>query len=316
MTLIALLSLFVFGAAGLDLGVVRAEDGFVQAEAVLANTSAGPARVAFVSTSCSCVTVSWPDDPVPPGGTVNLGIVFNPRGLAGNVTRSITVWESGGKASATLDLTAYVEPGAASFAGTPVLCGALSASAPAVDFGYVPRRTAGSRILGLRNPGEKTVEIAASVCGSTHLKVVCPKSLGPGESADLVLLYDMCGEVGACRDTLILSGASCTSRIPVSALCIEQSPYKKGEGPAMWTTPSPVGGNNFKIGNSGSKPLRIIKIELEDGTTLRAPSLIRPGKKARISTRGVTPGASIRIFSDDPVRPCREIKTTNQTYDK
>lgn len=316
--LFALLSLLIFETSVLDLGKVRADDGFVKTSLVVANDAAEPAKIAFVSASCNCVTASWPQDPVLPGETARIDIVFNPAGLAGKITRTLTVWGRGDKIAASVDITADVEPGAG-FSGKVLLCGNFSASSSKLDFGYVPRGTVASRVVTLKNESGQTLELEASVSRKSRLDALCPGKFAPGETADFVLRYEMPDNVfsiGACRDTVVLRCGSCVTRFPVSALCTESSPYMRGAGPAMWTTNSPVEATMgyIEIGNSGKEPLKIVKVETSDGTALSAPSSVAPGKKARIKFKKDITASSILIFTDDPVRPCREIRINNQFH--
>lgn len=303
--------LAVFLPASIDLGDIREGDGPAVCNFVCANDSSAPLDIAFVSASCSCVSVSWPREAVKPGESAEITAVLDTDGMSGRVSRQITVWERGDKVLATLEITANVISSRPS-RSYPLLDGKVEASAGALDFGYVEEGKAAVREVELKNTGAGALplelhstggirvsgdsEIASG--GSTVLSIICaPKAVGSVEGS-----------------VVIRSGPSSFS-IPVEALCIGK--VVEQEAPALHTPASPLrvsasGRCKLKMSNTGKSPLTIYKMEFPSGVVCTGiPGTIESGENCIVRLRSCPENFSVRIFTNDPVRPCRELRFEN-----
>lgn len=269
--------------------------------------------MAFVTTSCSCVTVSFPQDDLQPGEFAQIDAVFNPAGLGGEVTRYVTVWETGEKMSAVVEIKAVIIPTERPLEGR-LLCGRADASAGSVDFGYVPAGTTATLVETLTNVSDSRLELSVDVKGCSRLHVQCPEIVDPGEMAELVLLYSMPSDLdslGVCNNMVEVSSGDCLFQLPVKSICVAKQTGEDGSLPSMWTTSSPVEISKgfFEIGNNGKGPLEIYKIETDNGVELKVPGRrIGYGKTKKVRIPDVATSFTARIYTNDPARPAREIR--------
>jgi hypothetical protein len=56
------------------------------------NTGNADLQVFSASASCGCTVPSYPDKPIPPGGTGEIRVVFNSKNKAGSNTKTVTVY--------------------------------------------------------------------------------------------------------------------------------------------------------------------------------------------------------------------------------
>lgn len=58
------------------------------------NTGKGNLVISNVSASCGCTTPAWSREPIPPGGTGFIEVVFDSRGREGRQTKTIKVFSN------------------------------------------------------------------------------------------------------------------------------------------------------------------------------------------------------------------------------
>ena len=300
--------LAVFLPASIDLGDIREGDGPAVCTFVCANDSSAPLDIAFVSASCSCVSVSWPRQAVRPGESAEITAVLDPDGMNGHVSRQITVWERGDKALATLEITANVISSRPSRSYS-LLDGKVEASARSLNFGYVGEGKAAVREVELKNTGRAVLPL--ELHGAGGIEVTGDNEIAPGGSAVLSVI---CApeEVGTVRGSVVIRSGSSSFTIPVEALCI--GGVLEQDAPALRTPASPLrvsasGRCKLKMENAGISPLTIYKMEFPSGVVCTGiPGTIESGKSCTVRLRSCPADFTVRIFTNDPVRPCRELR--------
>lgn len=300
--------LAVFLPASIDLGDIREGDGPAVCNFVCANDSSAPLDIAFVSASCSCVSVRWPQEAVKPGESARITAILNPDGMNGRVSRQITVWERGDKALATLDISANV------ISSRPpksysLLDGKVEVSARALNFGYVEKGNAAVSELELKNTGSGVLPLELHSTGG--IKVTGDSEIAQGGSAVLSVI---CAPeaVGSVEGSVVIRSGSSSFTIPVEALCIGE--VVEQEAPSLHTPASPMrvsasGRCKFKMSNTGKSPLTIYKMEFPSGVVCTGiPGTIESGENCIVRLRSCPEKFTVRIFTNDPVRPCRELR--------
>jgi thiol-disulfide isomerase/thioredoxin len=113
----------VFDPPVLDLGLVP--QGASRAGAIrIRNAADGPRSITVAATSCSCTKVTWPAEPIQPGGSAEALITMTPPGSPGAVDERTVTFVVDGASRATIRVRATV--------GTPVAgVGGNGASGPA-----------------------------------------------------------------------------------------------------------------------------------------------------------------------------------------
>ena len=300
--------LAVFLPASIDLGDIREGDGPAVCTFVCANDSSTPLDIAFVSVSCSCVSVNWPRESIRQGESARITAILNTDGMNGRVSRQITVWERGDKALATLEISANV------ISSRPpksysLLDGKVEVSARALNFGYVEKGNAAVSELELKNTGTGVLPLELHSTGG--IKVTGDGEIAPGGSAVLSVI---CApeSVGSVEGSVVIRSGSSSFSIPVEALCIGK--VVEQEAPALHTPASPLrvsasGRCKLEILNAGKSPLTIYKIEYPSGVVCTGiPGTIESGRSCLLKFRSCPAAFALRIFTNDPVRPCRELR--------
>ena len=100
----------IFDSYECDFGEVEEAEGTLFNTFHFINGSGTPVRILRISASCSCVSVSYPQDPIPGGETGEISVAFNPARTAGDVIRMVDIYLMDGKPGVSLTLKAKVNP--------------------------------------------------------------------------------------------------------------------------------------------------------------------------------------------------------------
>jgi hypothetical protein len=87
---VASLPVLTFPDTAHDFGVIR-EGEKVQHEFIFKNTGRSPLIIAGAETSCGCTVPTFTHEPVAPGGTGTLKVLFSSEGKQGHVVKAVTV---------------------------------------------------------------------------------------------------------------------------------------------------------------------------------------------------------------------------------
>lgn len=91
-----------------DFGKIKESGGKVSHDFVLQNKGNAPLIVTRVIASCGCTNPSWDKEPVKPGGTMKLTIVFDPQRRPGPFAKTISVYSNGKTGSMILTIRGEV----------------------------------------------------------------------------------------------------------------------------------------------------------------------------------------------------------------
>jgi hypothetical protein len=83
-----------------------------KAEHVFAFENSGnePLILSNVNTTCGCTATNWPRDPIAPGGTGEIKVVFNSAGKMGTQTKVVTVYSNAVNSQAKVRMVGNVLP--------------------------------------------------------------------------------------------------------------------------------------------------------------------------------------------------------------
>ena len=315
-----------------DFGSVEEAGGTLFYTFNFINGAAAPIRILRVSASCSCVSVSYPQERLAGGQTGEISVAFNPARTFGEVVRMVDIFLSDGLPGVSLTLKAQVNPSEYDIEDiyTVSLPDGVRLTGTSQRFGYIAAGKMAERRIDVINSSATPVTLGAeSGDAMGFLSVACPERLGPGEAGSIILRYTLAetaSSYGMHQDkvTLLVNGRPCSRSIETSCIGVEDFEGRKGPAPAMQVYPSRLEVKKSLLGkgysgsvvirNTGSGELRIRKVDLPDGVTSDLPdgTVIKPGASVKAKFTSASAAFSSGLVTNDPVRPYREIRTTSQ----
>ena len=307
----------VFSTTEWDFGTIQEKDGAIVHDFLFRNSSAKPVRLGSASLSCSCVQASYSHEEVLPGGTGTVTVRFSPEGAVGAALSYVDLYSSEGKHLSRLNVSADVVPVNLSLEERfrTVLDAKLRAHKGNVAFGYVYKDSSPVREIYLANVTDQAVQLRIEA--PSPLKVEAPAIIPPQEVATLTIQIAPSAPYHTYRGELrfFVDGAPARASLPVSAIFMGD---RLSSGASLWTLPSEVkmkkGKGSIELGNSGGEELEILGVEMPDGVSadIAPGQTIPPGGKKSIKVSGKTPRFSIHIFTNDPIRPYKELRFITQ----
>lgn len=92
-----------------DFGTIKAANGSVNHVFTLTNHTDAPIVISNVIATCGCSNTSWTKEPIAPGKTGKVTVIFNPQGQYGPFDKNIIVVTSGTPNRITLKIKGIVE---------------------------------------------------------------------------------------------------------------------------------------------------------------------------------------------------------------
>jgi hypothetical protein len=317
-------------------GDIPEEGGSVSHLFTFTNTAPTPIAIDRVAASCGCTTPDYPRTPVAPGAKASIRVTFDPLGMPGEFTKTITIISGGGKYRDYLAITGNVTPRPRTVEEDfPHDMGSgLRLSTTLLAHRSVARGNASSMVVHWVNTSDKAVTLAFTpVEGSGLVDIHAPETLCTGCRGDITFTYDMSSRTvyGPIHDVVrpVVDGVPSTRTIYNSATGIDSF-----EGVDLASAPKlfldalfhdfgevrrravPY---TFRLvaSNEGSGMLHIRSVTPARGlqTTLREGMTIAPGATLPFEVmfygnrheQGEVQ-ATIGIVVDDPMRPVREIR--------
>ena len=320
----------IFDSYECDFGEVEEADGTLFNTFHFINGSGAPVQILRISASCSCVSVSYPQEPVPGGDTGEISVAFNPARTAGDVIRMVDIYLMDGKPGVSLTLKAKVNPSEYALEDiyTVSLPGGIRLTSLSQRFGYVTAGSMAERRIDVINTSDSAVAIGAEPEQDLGLlSVASPQRLGPGEAGSIILRYTLPDDLhglGAHEDRvdLLLDGRPVNRQIQVSCIGIADLEKAKGPAPSLLVQPtSPVMkksllgkgySGTYTIRNGGKADLKIIKADLPLGVVsdLSWDTVLKPGASKKVKIQSDNAEFRFGLVTNDPARPYKEIQTT------
>lgn len=316
-----------------DFGAIREADGVVSHAFTVFNGDSHPLRLTRAIPGCSCVSASLPGKDIAPGQSATVEVRFTPAGAAGLVERTVEIQAAGGRSLGVLIVRADVLPADRSIQERypVVLAEGLYASRADIRFGYLERGQSAGKVLFIANASDKPMRLRAEGLAGTRFRVVCPPQLAPGEESRLEVWCDTPADpayFATLRATLRLTpdGAPALRELPVSGLCLTQAP-ESPDAPRLRNAAvrlqrkalSRKLQGMLEITNDGRTDLVLHDIEFPEGIRcdFRPGTHIAPGQTTKLTLAAPEgfgrPGKErprLTVFSNDPLRPAKEIPIT------
>ena len=331
-----------------DFGAIREAEGVVSHAFVVFNGDSRPLRLTRAIPGCSCISATVPSEAIAPGQSAIVEVRFTPAGAAGLVERNVEIQAAGGRSLGLLSIRADVLPADRSIQERYpiVLAEGLYASRADIRFGYLERGRASGKVVFIANASARPMRLRAEGLAGTHFRAVFPETLAPGEEARLELWCDTPADpayFATLRASLRLTpdGLPALRELPVSGLCLTQAP-ESPDAPRLRNATvelrkgllSRRPSGTLELFNDGATDLVIHAIELPEGIStsftpgthiapgksltlrLEAEGFDRPGIKKRplrenarpAEPSASAPAARLTVFSNDPLRPAKEIR--------
>ena len=314
----------IFDTYECDFGQVEEAGGTLFYTFHFLNGGTDPVQISNVSASCTCVSVSYPREPVQRRATGEISVAFNPARTFGDVVRTVDVSLMNGKPGATLTLKAHVIPSEYDIEDIyrVSLPDGIRLTSISQRFGYIAAGAMEERRIDVINTSDSAVTIATDNEPGGLLSVSVPERLGPGEAGSLILRYTLpegTAALGMHQDNvlLLLNGRPCNRLLEVS--CIGVGETAKGRSPSLQIQPaSPVMKKNlfgkdysgsYTIRNTGSGDLVILKADLPAGVVSDVPdgTVVKPGASRKVTLRSGSASFRFGLVTNDPSRPYKEI---------
>ena len=309
----------VFQEKEFDFGTIKESDGPVTHSFSFVNMGGEPVYLASVVPSCSCTAFSLEQKSVPAGGSASIEVTYNPSMLPGPFRQNVLV-RTAGNESYRLYVQGNVIPMETEDRFPYELCKGLNADSDELKFGFLVQGTSMEKTFRILNTGTESMTLSCrTAADDPSVEVTMPSVLKPGERAEvLVRVTAPAGRIGSLRNSLILAGDGMAhiGQVKISGSLVHVLSRTQA-GPSLRFEPTrmPVrkGSGQVTLYNDGVSDLHILKIELPAGAAsgIAAGTAIKPGESLKLKVSGVEGSSSIRLFTDDPRRPMREILTIN-----
>lgn len=313
----------VFDSESWDFGKVEDNAGTVTHSYAFINPTPRPFKLGSVNVSCSCITVDYPHDPIPAGGRGEITLSFMPAGAAGAVYRTVDVFGEDGKNIATLSMLADVERVDADLEDIYhiTLSEQLLVDRGDVRFGYMYHGQTFSKLVRLANVSHETLNLKMAVEDpGSMLSVEYPETIGPRSEEEILLTYRIPDDgdlFGVSEDQVLVFANGVQTHAPLHVSNIYMAPVEAAsdEAPSLWTKPSLIhlekSGSSyrgrFELGNSGASDLHVLAVVSPVELPVRKGTMVKPGQTLRLKVSSPLEKFSAYVFTDDPVRPYKEI---------
>lgn len=329
---------FVWRETTGDLGVIREADGKAAYRFTGYNAGADSVAIARVRSSCGCTTADYPVQPVAPGDSVAVTVVYNPAMRPGEIDKTVTVLT--GKGDSRLRLTGKVIPSDGTVERMfPEIAGNLRLARRIVPVGNVRQGHRRMASVACYNAGKDTLSLRFGKLPDCLEAVAEPAVAAPGDVVQISVVYEAGKKTDAGHHALrlpLFSGRNELCELEVRARVMAEKPaagvYENAPKIAVDIRKvvfPPVGRSEKKcaeviVRNDGGGVLRISGVSpLDDALSVKKyPKAVKPGKTGKIILEA--DGARVRsgvldtpvaIFSNDPANMTVRIRAVGEIID-
>ena len=299
-----------------NFGDIEEASGPVSHTFIYRNTSSREQRLDMVIPSCDCTTASYSREPVLPGATGEVTVTYDPTSLPGQFRQNVRIFTEGGKVMYRLYLEGNVRPREKSVdEQCPYyLDEGLQTSSLSLRFGFVRKCTSQTKSFTIVNTSAEVLKVQYDF---KDVKVKGPVSLLPGESARVDVTFTP-ENIGTLDSEIYVFSGDKGKAIKVLGYGVEYEDDME-ESPMFRFEPTRAifkrNKSSVEFYNNGDSRLTVSAIELPEGISADCPvpMYIEAGgkEKIRFKAAGFKGEAVIRVYSDDPRRPMREIICKN-----
>lgn len=317
----------MFSEKSYDFGAIEESAGPVSHTFVCVNVSGKDVSLNSVIPSCACTTADYDHSVIPSGSAREIKVTYDPASLPGQFRQSVLVRGSDRHEyrlvveGVVKERQKGVDEAFPYFVAPGIQVSSLSAR-----FGFAPQGTVSSKEIGIVNVSDKSIDLVWNLAVKDRdLRVTVPSRLAPGETGTILVEYRIpAGRTGTLDNsvTICASGSKAVKSIKLEGYAV--NPAKSASAapsfrfePTMLLFPKNRKSARFTIFNDGTAPLEIQNIEYAGPVVsdLARNESIPAGGQRTVTVRlgeNASPSCHIRVFTNDPSRPMREIiiKTT------
>lgn len=174
-----------------DFGLIDEDGGKVSCTMRLVNTTDSALSIIEVRPGCGCTAVQYPKQPIEPGDTASLTLVFNPRGRPGRFSKGVAVRLSSQPSRTSLIVEGTVRASDATLNRRfPTLAGPLRLSNHLLPLGEVAKDSSRNGILTAYNASSDTLSLASIDVAAPLSVQFTPATLPPGEECRIMVTFD------------------------------------------------------------------------------------------------------------------------------
>lgn len=325
-----------------DFGAFDEEDGNVSCDFKFINTGNEPLSVISARATCGCTTPSYTRNPVEPGDTGTVTVIYNPTGRPGRFSKKVFVDFNTDPPRETLMVKGVVIGASNTLRGRyPVEAGSMKLRNSMVLFGDVKKGRAKTAFLEVYNASADTISPQWTNVPK-YIRVTSPvEMIPPGEqtSYSFYFMTDRTDEYGIITDSLTISpnpGAADSYKVDIVAIVEEDfskmTPGQRADAPVLSVSDNSLDFDrivrnngpvtrNFTITNNGKSDLLLRRVYTTDpGIIVTADrDKVKKGKTATITVT-VDPAAvpseilnaRISIIANDPDNPTTVVRAVGQ----
>ncbi|MDD4644607.1 MAG: DUF1573 domain-containing protein [Bacteroidales bacterium] len=255
------------------------------------NNGSQPLIVHDASSTCGCTIPEWSKEPIPPGGTGNIKVTFDPMGRPGAFRKNINVKTNARESTVSLYIVGLVTPKPKTVADDfPVKIGNLRIASNHVAMQTVFNSQVKIDTVQIFNDSDSTLNVAFAEPPAHLSFTVKPATLEPKQRGLIYISFDgtKVSEWGFMLNRVMfkLNGVTFTDNLLAISASIDEdfskwSPEQKLNAPKAildeesynfgTITPGQPVTHDFILKNEGKDPLIIRKISTTCGCTASKP---------------------------------------------
>ncbi|MDR2139875.1 MAG: DUF1573 domain-containing protein [Tannerella sp.] len=103
-------SITVVDSTSYDFGDINEADGPVSHIFTILNNGELPLVISRVQAACGCTTPEWTKEPIAPGKTGEVKVIYDPKGRPNKFNKTVSIYSNGSTGSYTLTIRGNVIP--------------------------------------------------------------------------------------------------------------------------------------------------------------------------------------------------------------
>lgn len=289
----------------------------------LRNSGTEPLRLKEVRTSCGCTEALWSREPIAPGATANLEVVFDAK-LLGSFQKEVEVFTNASDEPTYLTLQGRVvaTESETDYEDFPIDLGNVRMATNKIDFGDVNKGERAEAELHILNPGRNTYRPQLMHLPPYLSARYLPEQLSGGRTGRIVLTLDskQLKTYGLRETTIYLARktgdrVSPENEIRISTVLVPSfAHYKEADWKTAPKMELSADSLDFSILATKKKATQVILITNKGQKPLHISSLQVTGRaiQVKLSNRTVAPGKTVKLKVKAEAEAWKKEKTAPQ----
>ena len=328
-----------FKSTKFDFGAIKEDDGITSCVFEFTSTGESPLIIQRIITTCNCISMEWPKQPLAHGENGKIVIKYDPKNRPGPFDKTITVYTNASTPVLVLQVKGVVKEHSKSFEEVynRLVGNTIRLRNTHFSLGRMLIDGEKTDTLDFVNISSEPIKIGYDLNGLTHIIVkIVPEQVKPNEKGLIIVTFNAKkrNDWGFVIDRfyLTLNDKPISNGIMNVSASIEENfnsltneqlinapkiDFKENEYNFGQVEEGQLVEKEFEFTNTGRSDLVIRKIKASCGCTTVEPSdkVIKPGQtssfKATVRTTGFSGqhiAKSISIITNDPVNPNTMVK--------